>query len=197
MAPCTAIPSSNVLTGFLRVLLCQVSAAIFQGEQQIGDTRRTRVVQPCEAPEWQENLAFDIRLADLPRDAKLCIAVHGVWINPMKMKKKKKKFRNEEPLVWINVSLFTFRGLLRSGLQTFSTWAFTEDNDDKLFLPHGTTMQNVHGVSRPSILKVDFGQYVSLHAFLFAYGNIRCLSRETCFCSRHPQSSNGISTTPR
>eukprot|EP00037_Helgoeca_nana_P032940 m.416038 g.416038 ORF g.416038 m.416038 type:complete len:1031 (+) comp29813_c0_seq1:105-3197(+) len=137
----------------------QVSAAIFQGEQQIGDTRRTRVVQPCEAPEWQENLAFDIRLADLPRDAKLCIAVHGVWINPMKMKKKKKKFRNEEPLVWINVSLFTFRGLLRSGLQTFSTWAFTEDNDDKLFLPHGTTMQNVHGVSRPSILKVDFGQY--------------------------------------
>lgn len=89
----------------------------------------------------------------------------------MKMKKKQKKFRNEEPLVWINVPLFTFRGLLRSGLQTFSTWAFTEDNDDKLFFPHGTTMQNLHGVSRPSILKVDFGQYV------LAKGTVACLVR--------------------
>eukprot|EP00038_Savillea_parva_P019908 m.29625 g.29625 ORF g.29625 m.29625 type:complete len:1049 (-) comp4612_c0_seq1:212-3358(-) len=137
----------------------QVSAAIFQGEQQIGATRRTRVVQPCEAPAWQESLMFETRLADLPRDAKLCIAVHGVWINPLKMKKKKKKFRNEEPLAWINVPLFTFRGLLRNGLQTFSTWSFNEDNDDKLFLPHGTTMQNLHGNTRPPVLKVDFGQH--------------------------------------
>mmetsp|Transcript_17350 Transcript_17350/g.45281 ORF Transcript_17350/g.45281 Transcript_17350/m.45281 type:complete len:1034 (+) Transcript_17350:184-3285(+) len=138
----------------------KVSAAIFQGEQQIGSTRDTRLkIAETENPKWEEDLTFDTLIADLPRDAKLCLAVHGVWINPVKMKKKKKKFRNDEPLVWINVPLFTFRGLLRSGMQTFSTWAYTDDNDDKLFLPHGTTMQNVHGTSRASVLKVDFGQY--------------------------------------
>jgi hypothetical protein len=45
-------------------------------------------------------LEFDIKLADLPREAKICLSIVGVWINPMKAakKKKKSKFRNEQPL---------------------------------------------------------------------------------------------------
>eukprot|EP00040_Diaphanoeca_grandis_P031058 m.185002 g.185002 ORF g.185002 m.185002 type:complete len:1048 (-) comp32214_c7_seq1:67-3210(-) len=139
----------------------QVSAAIFQGDMQnkIGETVQTRVVQPNENPVWNENLIFTgVNLANLPRDAKLCICVNGVWKNPIKVRKQKKlKFQNEEPLAWVNVSLFNHKGILRSGPQSLSMWNFPDDHEAQLFVPHGTTLRNTDtSGSRPVTLKIEF-----------------------------------------
>lgn len=154
----------------------QVSAAIFQGDMQnkIGETVQTRVVQPSENPVWNENLVFEgLLLNDLPRDAKLCICVNGVWKNPIKVRKQKQKkekaakkgqekkdkaeIQNEEPLAWANVSLFNHKGILRSGVASLSMWNFPDDHVAQLFVPHGTTLRNTDtSGSRPVALKIEF-----------------------------------------
>lgn len=144
---------------FGKLFAVEVRAAIFHGDvdNQIGQTMKTRPIKPTADPIWNDTLDFDINLTDLPRDAKLCIAVNGMWKNPLKVKKAKAKFQNDEPLAWVNISLFTFKGMLRHGRQTLAMWNFPDDHEGVPFVPHGTTMRNTDtSGARPVALEIEF-----------------------------------------
>lgn len=61
------------------------------------------------------SMEFDFDLRNIPQSARLCLLLHGVWANPMKVKKKNKNIRNEFPIAWVNVTLFDHRRCLRAG----------------------------------------------------------------------------------
>lgn len=112
-----------------------VRPGIFLGDRLIGSLGKTRWLSPQKQKEgdktqnltWKEQLEFDIKLQDLPRDAKLCLAIVGIWNNPAKLRKKRKNYRNEEPLAWVNMSVFNHKrdpekAYLRRGVFQLTTW---------------------------------------------------------------------------
>ena len=104
-------------------------------------------------------LEFEISLKDLPRNARLCLSIHGVWANPLKLgKKKKKNYRNEFPLAWANISVFDFKRVLRNGQMPLTTWPYDDDMAD-LINPLGTTMQNAGGENKFPVLTIEFTSY--------------------------------------
>lgn len=148
----------NVTTGKLFGL--GVLAQLYLGDVAIHGEVKTRYVPPCETPVWGEHLEFDICLKDLPRNARLCISIHGVWANPLKIgKKKKKNYRNEFPLAWVNISVFDFKRVLRQGPMQLTTWPYADDMDE-LINPLGTTVQNSGGENKFPVLAVEFATYI-------------------------------------
>lgn len=62
-----------------------VEAGIYLGETLICPAEKTRYMAPESNPTWGQLLEFNIKLKDLPRNAKLCLSLHGVWANPSKL----------------------------------------------------------------------------------------------------------------
>ncbi|KAK3592459.1 hypothetical protein CHS0354_001578 [Potamilus streckersoni] len=60
---------------------------------------------------WHQAMAFDIRLPDLPRSAKLCLSLCS--------SKKSVEY-------WVNIQLFDYKGKLLSGQHRLSMWRDTE-----------------------------------------------------------------------
>lgn len=123
----------------------KIMAQVFLGDTPLKLPVYTRTLPVATEVTWNETLRFEsLQLKNLPRDAKLCISLYGLWINPLKMKRKKKKFKNEQPLAWFNVSVFDHNGLLKQGtLANTRTWLYpSDDEDQELMIPKGTTMAN-------------------------------------------------------
>lgn len=118
------VSAQSVVSGKLFGL--GVSAGIFLGDTLVCKEEKTRYVPPKDRPIWNQVLEFDeMILKNLPRNARLCLSLHGVWANPLRVKKNKKNFRNEYPLAWVNISVMDFLGQLRQGaiqLQVRMCW---------------------------------------------------------------------------
>eukprot|EP00053_Salpingoeca_punica_P012500 m.111953 g.111953 ORF g.111953 m.111953 type:complete len:1024 (-) comp15963_c0_seq1:1685-4756(-) len=149
------IDTQGVIVGKLHSIC--VVAGIFVGEKMIARPEKTRHLPPEENPPWANTLEFEISLKDLPRNARLCFSLHGVWANQLKVKKNRKNFRNEFPLAWANICVFDYRGCLRSGPMQLAMWPY-EDEEAELFQFRGTSINNPMRNSGP-ILSLDFGQH--------------------------------------
>eukprot|EP01147_Barroeca_monosierra_P009776 gene9776-1976_t len=146
-----------------------VKACIFLGSERLCQAEMTRYVPPCDNPVWGQFLEFDMSIKDLPRNARLCLALHGVWSNPLRTKKKF-RYKNEFPLAWVNVSILDFKASLRQGQMQITTWKYDDDepekllqlsDDDgqyKLFCPLGTTISNPTKNSTP-LLTIEFDNF--------------------------------------
>ena len=144
-----------------------IHAGVFLGGKLLGSKMETRLMKAEERIEWgsakDDTFSFDIELQHLPRDAKLCLAIVGLWVNPKGNKKKKKKYSH--PLAWVNISVMDHNGFLRQGREVLSTWSYDDDEDEKdkekvILDPLGTTTRNVDGNnSQLPNLVVEFLRY--------------------------------------
>jgi len=142
-----------------------IHAGVFLGEKMLGTPRETRLMKAGERIEWgsakDDTFEFDIELQHLPRDAKLCLAIVGLWVNPKGNMKKKKKYSH--PLAWVNISVMDHKGFLRQGKETLLSWSYDEDEDEKekqILLPLGTTTRNIDGhKAQLPRLAIDFLRY--------------------------------------
>lgn len=147
----------NVVGNLSRLFGIGVKAAVYMGEEMICKPETTRYIAPVDNPVWGQWLEFELDLKNIPRSSRLCLLLHGVWGNPLKVKKKSKNVRNEFPLAWANVTMFDHRGCLRSGAVPLTMWnADPPDNDeDELFVPMGSTLPSPMRNNAP-FLTIEF-----------------------------------------
>ncbi|CAI8031374.1 Phosphatidylinositol 4,5-bisphosphate 3-kinase catalytic subunit beta isoform [Geodia barretti] len=111
---------------------------------------------------WNENIVFDILVTDVPRGARLCLAIYAVYGSK---KKKAKTGKNEAkgekvPLAWVNQPLFDYRNYLKTGSVTLPCWPMSpEDSMEGLLNPIDTVILNPNTQDSPSI-KIMFRDYV-------------------------------------
>lgn len=99
-----------------------VRAAIYHGTECLG-VQDTSQVEPSN-PKWDQWLKFDFHCTDLPRSAKICLSICVI---------SKKRAKEIFSLGTGNVSLFDYRGLMRSGRIQLNLWPPPKNSEDLLF----------------------------------------------------------------
>uniref|UniRef100_A0A1Y1N7Q3 PI3K-RBD domain-containing protein n=1 Tax=Photinus pyralis TaxID=7054 RepID=A0A1Y1N7Q3_PHOPY len=125
-----------------------VQVGLFHGGKSLCQPQKTSeklVTEKCECL-LNETLKFDIKVCNIPRNAKLCVVVYEVTKNSKGNKTKRiRESSNKDvyPIVWGNTTVFDFRSHFKSGAMTLYMWTYAEDmiNDD-VFHPLGTVVSN-------------------------------------------------------
>jgi phosphatidylinositol-4,5-bisphosphate 3-kinase len=94
---------------------------------------------------WDESLTFEIALADIPRMARLCFLLETVSDRRANKKstaggKASRVGRQEvSALAWVNIPIFDYKGVLRTGPQVMYMWSITDDDilSEELLNPLG------------------------------------------------------------
>lgn len=68
-----------------------VQAGLFHGHEMLCKTVSSSEVAVCSEPVWRQRLDFDIGICDLPRMARLCLALYAVIEKAKKARSTKKK----------------------------------------------------------------------------------------------------------
>lgn len=63
----------------------KVIAAIYLGDILLCKPEETRLVPASDKPSWDQPLEFDMKLKNIPRNARLCMSLYGLWGNPLKV----------------------------------------------------------------------------------------------------------------
>ena len=69
-----------------------VRAGIYHGGEPLCDITNTRA-ESGSNPAWNQFLDFDLKVADIPRMARLCLVIYGVTSSAAKKSKKKKEVK--------------------------------------------------------------------------------------------------------
>uniref|UniRef100_A0AAR2LUK1 phosphatidylinositol-4,5-bisphosphate 3-kinase n=1 Tax=Pygocentrus nattereri TaxID=42514 RepID=A0AAR2LUK1_PYGNA len=119
-----------------RILVVQ--AGLFHGSELLCKVVTSSEVSVCSDPVWDQKLAFEINLCDLPRMSRLCFALYGVLEKTKKQRSTKKKKKADCPLAWVNTMVFDYKDQLKTGEFLLSTWPSAPD----LLNPMGTVERN-------------------------------------------------------
>ncbi|XP_017779858.1 PREDICTED: phosphatidylinositol 4,5-bisphosphate 3-kinase catalytic subunit delta isoform [Nicrophorus vespilloides] len=128
-----------------------IMVGIFHGGKSLCQPQHTKHQLLNENMEFtfNERLVFNIDVCNLPRSAKLCLAIYEVPKSGKGTKNRKTKEPNKEfnsnPVAWANTTIFDYRNQLKTGAMTLYLWTYAEDammlNDDLLY-PLGTVVSN-------------------------------------------------------
>uniref|UniRef100_A0A6Q2YMG7 Phosphatidylinositol 4,5-bisphosphate 3-kinase catalytic subunit alpha isoform n=1 Tax=Esox lucius TaxID=8010 RepID=A0A6Q2YMG7_ESOLU len=131
-----------------------VRTGIYHGGEQMCDNVNTQRV-PCSNPRWNEWLAYDMYIPDIPRAARLCLSICSV---------KGRKGAKEEhcPLAWGNVNLFDYTHTLVSGKMALNLWPVPHGLED-LLNPIGVTGSNPN--KETPCLELEFDYFSSAVKF--------------------------------
>lgn len=99
-----------------------VRTAIYHGTECLG-LRDTSHVEPSN-PKWDQWLKFDFHCTELPRSAKICLSICIL---------SKKRTKEACALGTVNISLFDYRGIMRSGRTQLNLWPTPKNSEDLLF----------------------------------------------------------------
>lgn len=99
-----------------------VRAAIYHGTECLG-VQDTSHAEPSN-PKWDQWLKFNFHYTDLPRSAKICLSICVI---------SKKRTREILSLGTVNVSLFDYKGLMRSGRLQLNLWPPPKNSEDLIF----------------------------------------------------------------
>uniref|UniRef100_A0AAR2JDK6 Phosphatidylinositol-4,5-bisphosphate 3-kinase n=1 Tax=Pygocentrus nattereri TaxID=42514 RepID=A0AAR2JDK6_PYGNA len=99
-----------------------VQAGLFHGSELLCKVVTSSEVSVCSDPVWDQKLAFEINLCDLPRMSRLCFALYGVLEKTKKQRSTKKKKKADCPLAWVNTMVFDYKDQLKTGEFLLSTW---------------------------------------------------------------------------
>ena len=118
----------------------QLYLGLYHGSSPITDIKFTKAGHGSN-PVWNETVLFeDLEASNIPRGARLCcVLYHTIEKNA----KKKQKV----PLAWVNLAMFDYRYLLRTGTIELAMWSM-EDNEATLeedLHPLGVAGQNPSG----------------------------------------------------
>ncbi|EDO42011.1 predicted protein [Nematostella vectensis] len=155
------------------VMMVGVRGAIYHGNEVLSDIKQTKP-QSGNKPLWNEFINLNILVCDIPRMARLCLVLFGVYVKAAA--RRKKKNLDYIPLAWVNVTLFDFRGNLRQGPLTIHAWPVPETMPD-LLNPIGTVVSNINTSTSPCLV-IEFQRYAN-NVVYPAYDKILQLAAET------------------
>ncbi|XP_023381682.1 phosphatidylinositol 4,5-bisphosphate 3-kinase catalytic subunit beta isoform isoform X3 [Pteropus vampyrus] len=130
-----------------------VRAGLFHGTELLCKTIVSSEISGKNDHIWNEPLEFDINTCDLPRMARLCLAVYAV-LDKVKTKKSTKTMNASKyqtirksgkvhyPVAWVNTMVFDFKGQLRSGDIVLHSWSSFPDELEEMLNPMGTVQTN-------------------------------------------------------
>ncbi|ELU18517.1 hypothetical protein CAPTEDRAFT_18019 [Capitella teleta] len=129
----------------------QVRSGIYHGDTGMCAVNTTKDCMVTEGVvTWNETITFELSIADIPRMARLCFLVESVA-------EKRKARQNTSggrtgrvgrqevnSLAWVNIPIFDYKGVLRTGPQVMYMWSITDDDilSEELLNPLGTVEQN-------------------------------------------------------
>uniref|UniRef100_A0ABD2XJG3 phosphatidylinositol 3-kinase n=1 Tax=Trichogramma kaykai TaxID=54128 RepID=A0ABD2XJG3_9HYME len=145
-----------------------LQASLFHGGKSLCESQKTRDI-PVRADgscEWEEQLDFDIRIRDIPRNTRLCFVLYEVGKSAKGLKSRRlvrdssgKQDCFIQPLCWANTTVYDFKSQLKTGAMTLYTWAYAEDiQNEDLLHPLGTVVSNPH-IDRAAALMITFPAY--------------------------------------
>lgn len=76
-----------------------VQAGLYHGNEMLCKMVSSSEVNVCSEPAWEQSLEFEINICDLPRMARLCLALYSVVERPKKARSTKKKSKKAVSLL--------------------------------------------------------------------------------------------------
>ncbi len=137
----------------------EIECGLYYGGQSLCQPVLTKLSKPIkglfEHIRWDEVLQFNIKIKEIPRETRLCLALHGL----SSARKQTSESKNKTELGWIGVNLFDFKGLLISGCHLFGLISGIDVNT-------ASTCSN--NIQEPTsvVLKTDFQVYHTEVIFL-------------------------------
>ncbi|XP_058017119.1 phosphatidylinositol 4,5-bisphosphate 3-kinase catalytic subunit delta isoform isoform X2 [Ahaetulla prasina] len=120
-----------------------VQAGLYHGHEMLCKMMTSAEANVCSEPAWDQTLKFDIHVCDLPRMARLCLALYSVVEKAKKARSTKKKSKKADcPLAWVNVMLFDYQDQLKVGERVLPMWSAFPDEKGELLNPTGTIQTN-------------------------------------------------------
>ncbi|XP_006885835.1 PREDICTED: phosphatidylinositol 4,5-bisphosphate 3-kinase catalytic subunit delta isoform isoform X2 [Elephantulus edwardii] len=130
-----------------------VQAGLFHGNEMLCKTVSSSEVSVCSGPVWNQRLEFDINICDLPRMARLCLALYAVIEKAKKARSTKKKSKKADcPIAWANLMLFDYKDQLKTGERCLSMWPSVPDEKGELLNPMGTVRGNPNTESAAALI---------------------------------------------
>jgi len=121
-----------------------IKAGLYHGNEPLCAPVDTKQVDANEL-KWNEKLTFSIGMEDLPRNAKICLAVCAI-------RKKAKKFS----VKWANLQIFDYYGRMISGRTELTLFPIPERFQEFLYPLGNVNAKSLE--SLPSSLSVEFDQ---------------------------------------
>ncbi|KAH8381475.1 hypothetical protein KR093_005397 [Drosophila rubida] len=142
---------TNVNFDRARAFKVGVRVGLYHGELKLCKHCSIDASSSGNSPDFhfEHVLEFDMQMSMLPRMTRLCIVIYEVT----KMSRSKKSSNNSStlkdisynnnPLAWVNTTLFDFRHQLHHGRHTLYTWTYADDiQSDEVLHPLGTVESN-------------------------------------------------------
>ncbi|XP_078615634.1 phosphatidylinositol 4,5-bisphosphate 3-kinase catalytic subunit delta isoform-like [Branchiostoma floridae x Branchiostoma japonicum] len=123
-----------------------VKAGLYHGGETLCSISTTKEAS-CVGGDasWSEVLEFDLDVNDLPRMARICLAIYEAGKKGRKSKKGRESResypKDSIPLGWVNITMFDYRDHLRSGTFVLHTWPWP-DSGAEVLNPIGTVVSN-------------------------------------------------------
>ncbi|KAJ6656821.1 hypothetical protein lerEdw1_003152 [Lerista edwardsae] len=130
-----------------------VQAGLYHGNEMLCKMVSSSELGVCSEPVWGQRLEFDINVCDLPRMARLCLALYSVVERAKKARSTKKKSKKADcPIAWVNVMLFDYRDQLKTGEYCLPMWSSFPDEKGELLNPMGTVRTNPNTESAAALV---------------------------------------------
>lgn len=135
-----------------------IQVGLFHGGKSLCEPQKTMKMslQADGFAKWEQALTFDIDVVNVPKMARLCLVVYEVAKTGGSNKRKTKdsnKYVFNNPLAWVNTTVFDYKNQLKCGAMTLYTWTYAEDSQsDDLLHPLGTVESNPRTEERAAIL---------------------------------------------
>lgn len=131
-----------------------VHIGLFHGERRLCATQSIEIaISNNRSFTFEKDISFDIQVQNLPRMARLCMVVYEVTkasrskkssnTNRDNIYKEANTYVNNNPLAWVNTTIFDYKHQMRSGCLALYTWTYADDiQSDEIFHPLGTIEPN-------------------------------------------------------
>lgn len=142
---------TNVNFDRARAFKVGVHVGLYHGEHKLCAHRSVDASSSGNSQDFffDQVLEFDLQMRMLPRMTRLCIVVFEVT----KMSRSKKSSNNSStakdisynnnPLAWVNTTLFDYKHQLHHGRHTLYTWTYADDiQSEEILHPLGTVESN-------------------------------------------------------
>ncbi|KAM4770719.1 phosphatidylinositol 4,5-bisphosphate 3-kinase catalytic subunit beta isoform 2-T2 [Rhinophrynus dorsalis] len=158
-----------------------VRAGLFHGTELLCKPVMCSEVPGNNDHVWNETLEFEINVCDLPRMARLCLAVYTMLdktktrkgnkpSNP-KYQTIKKSGKMHYPVAWVNTMVFDYKGKLRSGDCVLHCWSSFPDELEEMLNPMGTVRTNPY-MENATALHIKFPEFSKAAVYYPAFDKI-------------------------
>uniref|UniRef100_A0A1A9UYY3 Phosphatidylinositol-4,5-bisphosphate 3-kinase n=1 Tax=Glossina austeni TaxID=7395 RepID=A0A1A9UYY3_GLOAU len=172
----------NVNCDLVRGIKIGIHIGLYHGERRLCAHHSTDIPSSNNRSfTFEQDIAFDIQMQNLPRMTRLCIVIYEVTKTTRSKKSSNTSSSRDgtiykdsnvsiNPLAWVNTTLFDYKHQLKKGLLNLYTWTYADDiQSDEIFHPLGTIEPNPRK-DECAVIQLTFHNY--------GYDNIQYPSEE-------------------